>query len=78
MVKEEKPRSRVMPLSWDWRLLSNEAVEAVVERHLARLVLLQSTCPRSPRLKFSMSAGNASVYKLICASGEERQHRQCD
>jgi hypothetical protein len=51
-VKEEKPRSRVMPLSLLCGCLSRAAVDSVVDRAPTRLVLPLSTWPRTPTLMF--------------------------
>lgn len=53
-VKEEKPRSSVMPRSRDCGFLSNAAVEAVLLSALASDVFPLSTCPSTPTLKFSV------------------------
>lgn len=49
---EEKPRSSVIPRSLLWGFLSNDAVEAVELRALARAVFPLSIWPRTPMLKF--------------------------
>lgn len=53
-VKEEKPRSSVIPLSRDWGFLSKAAVDAVLLSALASDVFPLSTCPSTPTLKFSV------------------------
>ena len=52
-VKEEKPRSSVMPRSVLWGCLSSDAVEKCVDNARARLVLPLSMWPRMPTLTFS-------------------------
>lgn len=53
-VKEEKPRSSVIPLSRDWGFLSKAAVDAVLLSALASEVFPLSTCPSTPTLKFNV------------------------
>lgn len=53
-VKEEKPRSSVIPLSRDCGFLSKAAVEAVLLSALASEVFPLSTCPSTPTLKFKV------------------------
>lgn len=53
-VKEEKPRSSVIPLSRDCGFLSKAAVEAVLLSALASDVFPLSTCPSTPTLKFNV------------------------
>lgn len=53
-VKEEKPRSSVIPLSRDCGFLSKAAVDAVLLRALASDVFPLSTCPSTPMLKLSV------------------------
>ena len=47
-VKEEKPRSRVIPRCCDCGFLSNAAVDSDVERERTRDVLPASTWPKMP------------------------------
>lgn len=72
-VKEEKPRSSVMPLSRDCGFLSKAAVEAVLLRDLASDVFPLSTCPSTPTLKFSvltrLSAGWDISEQVWCNVG---------
>lgn len=55
-VKEEKPRSSVIPLSRDCGFLSKAAVDAVLLSALASDVFPLSTCPSTPMLKFNVLA----------------------
>lgn len=64
--KEEKPRSRVIPRSLDWGLLSREAVEATWVSTRQMEVLPESTCPSTPTLMFRQSGG----LMLVSSSGE--------
>lgn len=69
-VKEEKPRSSVMPLSRDCGFLSKAAVEAVLLSALASDVFPLSTCPSTPTLKFRvlvrLSAGSDISTQVWC------------
>lgn len=56
-VKEEKPRSRVIPRSRDCGFLSKAAVDAVLLSALANDVFPLSTWPRTPTLKFRVLMG---------------------
>lgn len=53
-MKEEKPRSSVIPLSRDCGFLSKAAVDAVLLNALASDVFPLSTCPSTPMLKFNV------------------------
>lgn len=57
VIKDEKPKSNVIPLSWDWGLLSKLAVEATCVKTLQIEVLPESTCPSTPTLIFMQSFG---------------------
>jgi len=46
----EKPRSRVIPLYWDWGFLSRLAVDVTSLNIRQSDVLPESTCPRTPTL----------------------------
>lgn len=76
VTKDENPKSRVMPLSLDWGLLSRLAVDAtwVKTRHID--VLPESTCPSTPTFIFIHSLGlmafsyyfyssNSSLYMQV-------------
>jgi hypothetical protein len=63
-MKAEKPRSRVMPLSYDYGFLSNPAVDAIVLRLLQRLVLPESICPSTPIFIFNIYSALTFWSKL--------------
>jgi len=46
--KAEKPKSSVIPLSWDWGFLSRLAVDVTSLRIRHREVFPESTCPNTP------------------------------
>lgn len=56
-MKEEKPKSSVIPLSFDCGLLSRLAVDATWVKTLQMEVLPESTCPNTPTLIFRQSDG---------------------
>lgn len=56
-MKEEKPKSRVIPLSFDCGLLSRLAVDATWVRTRQIDVFPESTCPNTPTLIFKQSDG---------------------
>ena len=64
-MKDEKPRSRVMPRSLDCGCLSKAAVEPVVESARASDVLPESTCPRTPTLILRVRAPPAFATSLV-------------
>lgn len=70
VVKEENPRSRVIPLYFDWGLLSRLAVDAIWVRDLQIEVLPESTWPRTPTFMFKHWAGLIvwSIYKEMSKS----------
>lgn len=57
VMKEEKPKSRVIPLSFDCGLLSRLAVDATWVRTRQIDVFPESTCPNTPTLIFKQSDG---------------------
>lgn len=62
----EKPRSRVIPLSWDWGFLSRLAVDVTSLRILQRDVFPESTCPKTPILILRHLAGwIRDIYSLV-------------
>lgn len=65
VVNEEKPRSRVIPLYFDWGLLSRLAVDATWVRTRQIEVLPESTWPRTPTLILRQSLGLIdAIYSL--------------
>lgn len=64
-VKEEKPRSSVIPLSRDWGFLSKAAVDAVLLSALASEVFPLSTCPSTPTLKFNVLMGSSAESDIL-------------
>lgn len=52
IMNAEKPRSRVMPRSFDYGFLSKPAVEAMVLKALHSEVLPESMWPRTPMFMF--------------------------
>jgi hypothetical protein len=60
-LKEEKPRSSVMPRAALCGCLSSAAVDSVVLSARARLVLPLSTCPRMPTLTLSTRDADAAA-----------------
>lgn len=62
----EKPRSRVMPLSWDCGFLSRLAVDVTSLSNLQIEVLPESTCPRTPIFILRHFAGwIAAIYYFV-------------
>ena len=66
-VNDEKPKSRVMPLSLLCGFLSKHAVLAVVLKTFDKLVLPLSTWPKTPTLKLNMGAAI-----LKCCQNEDK------
>ena len=65
VINEEKPKSKVIPLYWDWGLLSKLAVDATCVNTLQIDVLPESTWPKTPTLIFMQSFGlMAANYSL--------------
>lgn len=60
-TKAEKPRSRVIPRSFDWGLLSRDAVEVTVLRARQRDVLPESMWPSTPMLMLRIRVGSTEV-----------------
>ena len=48
----ENPKSRVIPLYWDWGFLSNAAVDVISLNILHNAVFPESTWPKTPMLMF--------------------------
>ena len=67
-----KPRSRVIPRSFDYALLSNPAVEAMVLKALQRLVFPESICPKTPMLMFRILEGISLESELSCLTNGSR------
>ena len=67
--KAEKPRSRVMPLSWDCGFLSKLAVEVTSLNMRHSEVLPESTWPSTPTLMFRHLLGWMAVsYSFVISS----------
>lgn len=54
---DENPKSKVIPLYFDWGLLSRLAVEAISVKTRQIEVLPESTWPRTPTLMLTHSVG---------------------
>jgi len=67
--KEEKPRSRVIPRSWDWGCLSRLAVDRWVDRARTKEVFPESTWPMTPTLMLKGRAG----WEARLGCGEEKR-----
>ena len=56
-MNAENPKSKVIPLSFDYGFLSKLAVDATVLNDLQRDVLPESMCPKTPRFIFNILCG---------------------
>ena len=65
IINAEKPKSKVIPLSWDCGFLSKPAVEAIVLKALHKLVLPESMWPNTPMLIFSILFGYKALSVLF-------------
>ena len=61
-MKAEKPRSSVMPRSFDYGFLSIDAVEVTVLSARQSEVFPESMCPKTPTLMFSSLAGSTASF----------------
>lgn len=65
VINEEKPKSKVIPLYFDWGLLSRLAVDAICVNTLQIEVFPESTWPKTPTLMFIQSLGlMAAIYSF--------------
>lgn len=84
IINELKPRSSVIPLSFDWGFLSKHAVLATELRALQSEVLPQSTWPKTPTLKLRICCGLMDpmflryVLRILFLSLKPRLFRQND
>lgn len=62
----EKPKSRVMPLSWDWGFLSRLAVDITSLKMRQSDVFPESTWPSTPMLMLRHFCGGiAAIYSFV-------------
>lgn len=67
--KAEKPKSRVIPLSWDWGFLSRLAVDVTSLKILQIEVFPESTWPKTPILMLRHLIGCiVAIYYLVRSS----------